>query len=116
MVGGYDHDSANLYVCQAWFGGSWVPGKTRANLTSCIVTSGGSEHYVSDYNMLIPGFKTSPQVYAAGNESDGTVLGVCRSNYQNGIQVGKLVSTGTCNFGFGGAEVRVSSGFTVLGF
>jgi len=116
VVGGYDHDSSNLYVCQAWIGGGFVPGKTRADLTSCIVAWDGSEHYISDYNILTPAYGTSPQVYAAGNESDGTVLGICHANYQNSMQLGKFVGTGACNFGFGGAEVSLSSGFSVLRF
>jgi len=117
VVGGYDSDGATLYVCQASFGGGMVPGKTRADLTSCIVGWNGGEHYVSNYNVLVPSFQGpgQGQVYPAGNESNGTTLGVCLADYQNSRQVGKFVGS-ACNFGFGGAEVSVSPDFYVLAF
>lgn len=118
IVGGYDSDGTPLYVCQAAFGGGLVPGKARADLKSCVVAWGGGEHYVSDYSVLAENVDPPPpgRIFPAGNESDGTVLGICRAHYQNSWQVGKYVSNGACNFGFGGAEVSVTSNYFVIAF
>ena len=52
MVGGYDTDNAPLYICQAQFNGGYIPGKTRSSWSSCDVSWGGAEHFVSNYNVV----------------------------------------------------------------
>ena len=116
LIGGFDSDGAPLYVCEALFGGGFVPGKTRANWNGCDVSFGGSENFVTSYNVLIPTFQAPGSFFVAGNEADGTPLGVCQASYQNSTQVGKYLTSGACNFGFGGAEVSLGSGFQVLSF
>jgi hypothetical protein len=116
LVGGYDSNGAALYVCQAQYGGGLVPGKVPAGWSSCVVPYGGSEQYVSTYNVLVPNFKYPVgTVFQAGTDSSGNTLGICKASYQNSTQVGKyLVSTKRCNFGYGNAEVSLSSGYQVL--
>lgn len=116
LVGGFDADGAPLYVCQASFGGGLVPGKTRSNWNGCDVSFGGSENFVNSYNVLVPDFQAPNNIFVGGNESDGTPLGVCQASYQNSTQVGKYLTSGACNFGFGGAEISLTSGFEVLSF
>jgi hypothetical protein len=117
LVGGYDSDGAPLYVCQAMYNGGLVPGKTRSNWTNCDVSWGGGEHHVSSYNVLIPTFKTPGTVFQAGNEANGSSLGVCRASYASTTQVGKyLTSSSRCNFPYGGSEISMTSGYQVLAF
>lgn len=115
LVGGYDSDGSPLYVCQAEYNGGLVPGKTRANWNYCDVAWGGSEHAVQRYNVLLPKFKTPDNPFPAGYEN-GAVLGICRTAYSSGIQVGKYLGSGRCNFGYGGSEVSSSSNYNVLSF
>jgi hypothetical protein len=113
IIGGYDTDGAPLYVCQALFDGGLVPGKTRSNWTACHVSWGGQEQVVSSYNVLVPKFETPeflPQPFNGGEDTNGSPLGICRTSYQNSEQVGKYLSNGNCNFGFGGTEISVSPG------
>jgi len=116
IIGGYDLDGTPLHVCQALFGGGLVPGKTRTPWTSCDVSYAGAEHFVSSYNVLIPTFKAATNVFAAGSESNGNVLGVCQASYQNSTQVGKYLTSGLCAFPFGGMEIGVTAGPHVLSF
>jgi|CZKU01.1.fsa_nt_gi hypothetical protein len=117
LVGGYDTDNAPFYVCQAVFNGGYVPGKTRSSWHSCDVSWGGSEHFVSSYNVLVPFFKAAPgTIFQAGLDTNGSPLGICHASYQNSQQVGKYLSYGACNFGFGGHEVSLNSGYQVLSF
>ena len=115
-MGGYDTNKAPLYVCQAQYGGGLVPGKVASGWTSCDVSWGGGEHYVSTYNVLVPNFKSPPgTVFKAGTDSNGSTLGICHASYSSSVQVGKYLNSGRCNFGFGGStEVSLSSGFQVL--
>jgi hypothetical protein len=98
------------------FGGGLVPGKTRPPWKYCDVGWGGSEHSVTSYNVLVPSFKAATDVFTAGNEADGSVLGVCNASYQNSTQVGKYLSSGLCAFGYAGTEVGVPAGPHVLSF
>ena len=114
-MGGYDSNNAPLYVCQAQYGGGLVPGKVPSGWSSCDVSWGGTEHYVSTYNVLVPNFKSPPgTVYKAGTDWNGNPLGICNASYHNSTQVGKYLSNGYCNFGYGGSEVSLSSGYQVL--
>jgi hypothetical protein len=116
LVGGYDSNDAPLYVCQAQYGGGFVPGKTRTDWNYCDVSFSGQEHHVTSFNVLFAQFKSSPgTIVDAGYESNGSVLGVCRLQGAN-AQVGKYLSSGACNFGYGGQEVSDTSGYQVLSF
>ncbi len=120
LVGGYDKDGTPLYVCVANFGNGIVPGKVDANWTSCDVPYGGSENYVSNYQVLVPSFKNPPgTIFNAGFDTDGKELGICKAYYQYESQVSTQVGryrteTQTCNFGYSGSEVAVSSNYWVL--
>jgi hypothetical protein len=117
LVGGYDSDGAPLYVCQAMFNGGFIPGKTRSSWTTCDVSWGGQEHQVLSYNVLVPKLTSlSLAPFQAGTDANGSALGICSASYQNSQQVGKYLSGGNCNFGFGGGEVSLSSGYQVLAF
>jgi hypothetical protein len=119
LIGGYDTDEEPLYACQASFGGGLVPGKTRASWTNCDVGYGGTENHVSNYNVLIPQFKTPGTVFQAGTDVGGSPLGICQlvEPLANTIQVGKyLTSNNTCHFGYSGSEVVATTGFGVLAF
>jgi hypothetical protein len=115
LVGGYDSNNAPLVVCQAQYGGGLVPGKVPSGWSSCVVSYGGTEHYVSTYNVLVPNFKSPPvTAYKAGTDWNGNALGICNASYNGSTQVGKYLSNGYCNFGYGGSEVSLSSGYQVI--
>jgi hypothetical protein len=54
LVGGYDGDKANLYICLADYNGQFVPGKTRPEFSGCNIPSDGKEISVPDYDVLVP--------------------------------------------------------------
>jgi|GEM_PF-2092164 len=115
VVGGYDSDGAELFVCQASVGGGFVPGKTRADWSACDVPFNGQEVPMTSYNVLVPNFQTAGATWAAGTDGDGSTLGICRaSDENNSVQVGKLLASGACDYGFGGQEVSVGSDFQRL--
>jgi len=122
LVGGYDSDESStpFYLCQAQYppGGGYVPGKVRKTWSSCDVSYGGTEHYVSTYNVLVPDFE--PQVgavFPAGYLSVGGpvyTIGICQASYQNSMQVGTYTegaSPAGCSLG----NVLVYDGYRVLG-
>ena len=115
LIGGYDTDNTPLYVCEAVIASGLAPGKTKSTWTSCDVSWGGNENYISNYNVLIPRFETSGTEFVAGTDSNGTNLGICQASYQGSEQVGKLLSGGACNFFFGSQEISLGSGFLELG-
>ncbi len=117
LIGGYQ-DGTPFYVCQGKYpsNGGYVPGKTRADWTFCMVVYGGTEHNVSTYNVLVPTFKTPGTFFVAGKEANGLNLGVCHASYQSSTQLGKYLTSGACDFGFGGHEISLTSGYQVLSF
>ena len=115
LVGGYDSDGAPLYVCEAVIASGLAPGKTKSTWTSCDVSWGGTENFISNYYVLIPRFETSGTEFVAGTDSNGTNLGICQASYEGSEQVGKLLSNGACNVPFGGQEISFGSGFLELG-
>jgi hypothetical protein len=116
LIGGYDTDEEPLYACQAFFQGGYIPGKTRASWNNCDVSYGGTENHVSNYNVLIPQFKTPGTIFQAGTDVDGHPIGICQALAENGVQVGKYLAGNTCNFGYSGSEVVLTGGFGVLAF
>jgi hypothetical protein len=116
LIGGYDTDEEPLYACQAFFQGGYIPGKTRTSWNNCDVSYGGTENHVSNYNVLIPQFKTPGTIFQAGTDVDGHPIGICQALAENGVQVGKYLAGNTCNFGYSGSEVVLTGGFGVLAF
>jgi hypothetical protein len=115
LLGGYESDGTPLYLCLASYGGLTVPGKMHSTWTSCDISSGGSEVFATTYQVLVPYFAASTSFpYAAGVDGNGATLGACRVAYSGTTQVGKYLSYGACNFGFGGLEVSLTSGYQVL--
>jgi hypothetical protein len=117
IIGGYDSDGANLYPCLGHYNGGVHPGKTRAGWNSCDIAYGGGEYWVSNYQVLVPKFLAASLLsnFVAAHEADGASLGVCKASYGGGVQVGKfLIAQNRCNFGFGGGEVSLTSGFTYM--
>lgn len=55
-----------------------------------------------------------PANLVIGGQESGGPLGVCSGLHGGAMQVGKLLSTGRCNFGYGGAEISVATNFSVL--
>jgi hypothetical protein len=115
LRGGTDSNGAPLYTCLGSFQGGVHPGKTRSDWGSCDISWGGAEHFVTPYQVLVPQFSPPPvKAYQAGVDGNGAVLGVCNVPYGSSTQVGKYLSYGACNFGFGGKEISLGSGFNVL--
>jgi hypothetical protein len=118
LVGGYDSNNTPLYLCAAQVSGHLTPGKIAANWTSCDVPYNGVENYVSTYQVLIPEWQTGQpsNYYQAGNWPNGTELGICQASYQGSVQVGQYNpnSGGFCNFGYGGTDVALTSGYWVF--
>jgi hypothetical protein len=124
---GHEADGTPLYVCAGFFQNHWLPGKTRADWSTCSVGFGGVEQELSSYVILA---KTFPVVASdfnqVGNQFRGdAVIGgtrsgvgnvyICAANYANGIHPG-MVGAGLngCHFGWGGSEQVVQSGYSVL--
>jgi hypothetical protein len=117
--GGTDGNGASLYLCLAPYAGGLIPGKMQATWSGCNVSYGGAEYTVSspDFEVLVPSFDApvvASNPYVAGTDANGSPLGVCSVPYGGGTQVGKFMSSGVCDFGYGGKEVAPSAGFSVL--
>ena len=121
--GGRDTDGVGLWPCVAEFNGGLHPGKTRPFWNACDVSWGGAEHWISQYQLLVPELEPAPlggaHAWTAGNEPrvllrPGQPLGVCVSQNGTFAEVGKYLASGACNFSEGGYEVSMPDGFTVL--
>jgi hypothetical protein len=127
IVAGKDSDGSLLYMCTAYYQSGFQPGKTRQDWNACDVSWGGSEHYVTDYSVMIPNFsapvrsltdQVQCQGYAnitpcglnpvpTGVDSDGGVLYSCLvydSQTGQGI-LGKTKAGWTsCSYALNGVE------------
>jgi hypothetical protein len=121
--GGRDGDGVGLWPCVAEFNGGLHPGKTRPFWNACDVSWGGTEHFVSPYQLLRPELEPAPlggaHAWQAGNDprvllTPGQPLGVCVAQNGTFAEVGKYLASGACNFAEGGYEVSLPDGFTVL--
>ena len=113
-----------MFICRARVQGSLTPGKWVQG--SCNVAFGGSEQIMRSYEVAYGrarwgGYRrNSYGMVQMGRDADGSPLYSCRVNYVDangtryGYQPGKLVSNGTCNIPFGGAEVIQPPPFEVL--
>jgi hypothetical protein len=128
IVGGREPDGTPIYPCIAPYGSGFYPGKTHADWHQCKYTGEGQALETSltgSYQVLVPQFNPAPLnnatvPFIAGSEFSfefgvsGAVLGVCSATYAGGQQLGKYLTSGACNFGYGGNEVFVTSGIRVL--
>ncbi len=118
--GGTDSNGAAIYPCIAPYNGDQHPGKTEPGWGVCDISYAGSEVYVSSgYQVLVPQLTAPPlgvavNEYVGGTDTNGTSLGICTAPYGSSLQVGKYLSSGVCDFGYGGHEMPVTSGVQVL--
>jgi hypothetical protein len=52
-------------------------------------------------------------LFPSGSEN-GAPLYLCQGNYAGGVQLGKYTSTLGCDFGYGGQEIALGSGYSVI--
>jgi hypothetical protein len=120
LVGGTDVDGTSFYLCQAAYKGGIHPGKTKMDWSACKIAYGGKEVAISDSTFRVPiaDFEAPPTTpVIAGREANGAVLGVCAAlGDSGGMQVGKYLADGHCNYGYGGGERSVTSNYGVLGY
>ncbi|HEX8950669.1 MAG TPA: DM9 repeat-containing protein, partial [Polyangia bacterium] len=122
IVGGSDSDGATLYPCLAPFAGGVHPGKTRSGWGACDVSYGGGEHWIADYQLLVPELNTAPlgpRAWAAGHEARvllvaGSPLGVCAAPTAALTEVGKYLASGACDYPEAAQEIVASGTFGVL--
>ncbi len=127
IVGGPGNDpnpGTPMYICRAPVQGNMTPGKWVQG--NCNVAFGGAEQIMRSYQVAYGsarwgGYRGSTYgLVQMGRDADGSPLYSCRVNYVDasgnsyGYQPGKLVSGGTCNIPFGGAEVIQPPPFEVL--
>lgn len=118
---GRQDDGRPLWVCRAWYNGGLHPGKVRPGFRGCNIGWGGEEHAIERYEVLAGGAGGYAWVraqrgfipdfaIAAGRDSDGRTLFVCRARYRNGVHPGKIYNSfGGCNIGWGGREPMVTT-------
>jgi hypothetical protein len=116
LIGGYDTDGQPLYMCIGSVAGDMAPGKTRRNWNVCSVSWGGSEILTNNYQVVTAKFTNgaTPAYAQGGQEADGTPLGMCFVPLGGSVQVGKYINWGVCDFGYGGQEYQITSGYSVL--
>lgn len=116
---GHESDGTPLYLCLGSVAGGMHPGKMHRDWGACDVPFGGAERWTTTYEVVVPSFQNAPldryamPVYA-GRDTDESALYVCAASWNGTTQLGKLVSSGSCHFGYGGAERWVTDGYWVL--
>jgi hypothetical protein len=113
VQGGVEANGQPLFVCRASYNGGVHVGKVVG--PNCNIGWGGAEVTLPQYEVLVgrsnrwvpaSGGVTPPNAIQGGQEANGTILFICRANYNGGVHVGKVVGT-NCNIGWGGAEVTL---------
>lgn len=93
IIGGFERDGTPLFPCIASLAGGSHPGKTRRGWNACAVSYGDREHWVTDFRVLVPVFRSGEddlarlpiaQVGRLGSEP----LGVCVGELEGALQVG----------------------------
>ena len=118
--GGIDDDGQTLYICTATYGDGQHPGKVRQQLGGCYIPYRGLEIEVRNYQVLVPVWFSYAQYeqpeydFETGHEPNGTALYTCRGHFEGGIHPGSTTVNGGCNFGWGGLEQSLSTGFDIL--
>lgn len=117
LLAGYEADRTPLYACLGAFQNGWHPGKTRRGWGSCAVSWGGQEQYTTTYQVVVPHFAyTDPgPLYIAGENDDGSALGVCTVALGGGLHIGKYhLASKVCYVGYDGNENAYTDGFLTL--
>jgi hypothetical protein len=112
---GIDTDDSLLYPCRANYNGGLQVGKLKEG-AGCYIGYGGNEILFKDYEVLqddLP-MTINPDDFldafiVGGYEANQSFyLDLCVANYGNSLQPGKVVSSGSCHFSYGGREYGTS--------
>ena len=115
VSGGPDTDGVLLFFCRVWDSVGYQPGKVSQTLGTCNYPYGGEERKSAHYEVMVPhwewtsGGQLAGNPYAAGFDTDGAELYVCRAKYGGGLQPGKLKQGAGCYIGYGGNEILLNS-------
>jgi hypothetical protein len=115
VSGGDDSDGVLLSFCRVWDSVGYQPGKVSETLGTCNYPYGGQERKSAQYEVLVPhwewtsGGRLTGNPYAAGFDTDGAELYVCRAQYRGGLQPGKLKQGAGCYIGYGGNEILLNN-------
>jgi len=113
---GYDTNGTPLYLCRAYFKGSYQPGKTWRGYDRCNIPYGGHEYQIKHdfavYKRIeegghwIRGFGRIPRgALRIGTDSDNKPLFLCRAQFRHGLQPGKTwPDYNACNIAYSGRE------------
>lgn len=111
---GRDTNGKVLYACQVSFRNSLQIGKTWQGSKYCNVPYAGTEHLLIGYKVLRqkPRLKFGPKLnryakpFVAGTDTNGEALYICKTRYNNSVQIGKTwAGYSKCNIAYGGKEV-----------
>lgn len=97
---GWDGNGGPVWVCRARFSGGVHPGMIRPAAGGALVAWGGSEHLVTEYEVLLDAGEwvearsgaIPPHAYSAGAEPNGEILYVARAEWQGALLAGKVRS------------------------
>lgn len=118
---GNEADGSPLYIARVTHEGGVHIGKTRANSNEALISYGGSELILGNYEVYtgtgqwIRASATNfPQnAVQGGREADGTPLYIIRATIDGGIHPGKAWRNGNASIPYGGVE-RIMTDFEVL--
>lgn len=114
---GYDNDGSPLYLCRAYFKGSYQPGKTWQHSDQCNIPYGGREYQIKqdfaiykrteNSGQWVRGNGQIPQdALRVGTDSNDNPLFLCRAEFKKGLQPGKTWPGYLgCNIPYGGKEI-----------
>jgi len=121
LPGARDNGGNAMYICSGLVGGGLHPGRIMFGWNGCQVPYGGSEVQAKSYYVLALAWQDQRAIgdspsFPAGKDIDSNPLYLCRGSRDGGLQVGKY-KTGwsTCNIGYGGVELPLSS-FQILSY
>lgn len=113
VAGGQEENLKTLYICRTYYQNGYHAGKVTQSGT-CNIGYGGKEVTTSSFQYLNANSAEIVWVQSLGNRaiSAGTESGgeryVCRVKAHGGTHPGKVVGS-TCNYGYGGKELRSST-------
>lgn len=119
---GRDTNGAPLFVCSADFNGGQQPGKIRRGFNGCNFAFGGREMTSPTYSLMVgrakwaraSGGRVPRNALQSGSEPNGEPLFVCRTKFNDSIQLGKIrPGFSGCNFSYGGNE-RTADAYEVM--
>ncbi|XP_030761870.1 uncharacterized protein LOC115886738 [Sitophilus oryzae] len=119
LLGGHDVDGDAIYVGRAFHENDWIPAKVVPNKQVAYVAYGGSEHELTQYQVLceqrfdwLPsgGGNIPPGAVEGGRTADGESLFIGRVYHDGALSIGKVhPSHGVCYVPFDGKEVGHSN-------